>query len=196
LRRQLDLPSASFVVFFSSRISHEKDPETVLRAVSLARDRGVDAVLLNLGGGWRDFLELAQRMGLRDSDRWVIGRPAAHPMTAVFEYFRAVDALAQASLAEGAAYSTLEALACGTPVVATAVGGMAMQLAGYARLVQRRDARVMADELVWIAAHRDEARAQALRGREYVVREWDREKAFADLAQVFDEVAAVSDGAR
>jgi glycosyltransferase involved in cell wall biosynthesis len=156
----------------------------------------VDAVLLNLGGGWRDFLELANRMGLRDSDHWVIGRPAAHPVTSVFEYFRAADALAQASLAEGAAYSTLEALACGTPVVATAVGGMAMQLAGYARLVPRRDATAMADELIWIAAHRDAARAQALRGREYVVREWDREKAFTDLAQVFDEVATVSNGAR
>jgi glycosyltransferase involved in cell wall biosynthesis len=196
LRLRLELPPASFVVFFSSRISHEKDPETVLRAVSLAREQGVDAVLLNLGGGWRDFLELARRMGLRDSERWVIGRPAAHPMTTVFEYFRAADALAQASLAEGSAYSTLEALACGTPVVATAVGGMAIQLAGYARLVPRRDAAAMAKELVWVAAHRDEARAQALRGREYVVREWDREKAFTDLAQVFDEVASVSNGAR
>jgi hypothetical protein len=73
---------------------------------------------------------------------------------------------------------------------------MAIQLAGYARLVPRRDATAMAKELVWVAAHRDEARAQALRGREYVVREWDREKAFTDLAQVFDEVASVSNGAR
>ena len=189
LRRRHDLPEGRFLIFLSSRISHEKDPETVLRATSLARGRGLDAVLLNLGGGWRDFLRLARAIGLRDADDWVIGRPPAHPMTEVADYFRAADAAALASLSEGAAFSTLESLACGTPVVATAVGGMAVQLPGYARLVARRDAEAMADELLWVAAHPEEARAQALGGRAYVVREWGREKAFGDLLAVLEEVA-------
>ena len=105
------------------------------------------------------------------------------------DYFRAADAVALASLAEGAAYSTLEALACGTPVVATAVGGMAVQLRGYASLTPRRDAHAMADAFLAIAASQDAARAQARSGREYVCREWSREKAFADLALVFESVA-------
>jgi hypothetical protein len=40
-----------------------------------------------------------------------------------------------------------------------------------------------------VAANRDEARAQALRGRDYVVREWNREKAFADLRECLRQVA-------
>ncbi len=174
--------------FVRSRISHEKDPATVIRAVTEVRKRGLDAVLINLGGGWREFLNLAQSLGVRDADNWLIGRPAVHPLTEVFEYFRAADAVAMASLAEGAAFSTLEALACGTPLVATAVGGMAVQLNGFARLVPRGDAIAMADELLWIAANPVPARDQALRGREYVVREWARDKAFADLRQTFDEI--------
>ena len=59
LRPRLDLPPDKFLIVLSSRISHEKDPETVLRAVALARGRGLDAVLLNLGGGHREFLALA-----------------------------------------------------------------------------------------------------------------------------------------
>ena len=190
LRRRRDLPPDRFIVFLSSRISHEKDPETVLRAAALAREQGLDAVVLNLGGGWAEFLRLAREMGLPDVDGWVLGRPAAHPMMDVADYFRAADVMALASLAEGAAYSTLEALACGTPVVATAVGGMAVQLPGYARLVPRRDAAAMAAQFLWVARHRDEARAEALRGREYVEREWSREKAFGDLLAVLEEVAA------
>jgi glycosyltransferase involved in cell wall biosynthesis len=190
LRTRLDLPRDRFIVLFASRVSHEKDPETVLRAVGAARARGLDAVLINLGGGWREFLALAAGLGFADAQDWVIARPAVHPMTAVFDYFRAVDAVAQASLAEGAGYAALEAVACGTPVVATAVGGLAVILNGCGRLVPRGDANAMADELLWIAANPTSARDQALRGREYVVREWTRDKAFADLQRTFDEVAS------
>jgi glycosyltransferase involved in cell wall biosynthesis len=117
----------------------------------------------------------------------VLGRPAAHPMIDVADYFRAADAMALASLAEGAAYSTLEALACGTPVVATRVGGMAVQLQGVAQLPPRRDPAAMADAFLWVAEHPAEARAQAMRGRELVQREWSRDKAFDDLRRIIDD---------
>ena len=190
LRDRLDLPRRSFLVLLSSRISHEKDPETVLRAVSVARSKGLDARLINLGGGFRDFLKLARDLSLPEVERWTIGRGAVNPLNEVSDYFRAADATALASLAEGAAYSTLEALACGTPVVATAVGGMAVQLDGYARLVPRRDAEAMAREILWIAGNREAAREQAMKGRDYVLREWRREKAFADLLAVLRSVSA------
>jgi glycosyltransferase involved in cell wall biosynthesis len=190
LRVRRNLPPDKFVVFLSSRISHEKDPETVLRATALAREQGLDAVVINLGGGYKDFLALADSLQLPEPVRWVLGRPAAHPVFEVADYFRSADVMALASLAEGAAYSTLEALSCGTPVVATAVGGMAVQLKGVARLTPRRDPAAMADEFLWIAANPDEARAQAARGREMVVREWSRQRAFHDLARTINEVAS------
>jgi glycosyltransferase involved in cell wall biosynthesis len=189
LRRRRDLPVDKFLIFLSSRISHEKDPETVLRAVAIARAKGLDAVVINLGGGYQEFIKLAGDLGLDDASEWVLGRPAAHPMIDVADYFRAADAVALASLAEGAAYSTLEGLAAGTPVVATNIGGMAVQLKGFARLPARRDPEDMAKEFMWIAANPIEARAQALRGREHVQREWSREKAFGDLLHVFEEVS-------
>ncbi|QOV90626.1 glycosyltransferase family 4 protein [Humisphaera borealis] len=185
LRRKHDLPENAFLIFLSSRMSHEKDPETVLLATHAARQRGLPAVLLNLGGGYRDFLSLAEKMGLPDPKQWVLGRPAAHPMTEVADYFRTADVMALASLAEGAAYSTLEALSCATPVVATAVGGMAVQLNGHARLTPRQDPDAMAAEFLWIASHPEEARSQALRAREtYIVPDWERSKAFRDLGEI------------
>jgi glycosyltransferase involved in cell wall biosynthesis len=190
LRRKRDLPTDKFVIFLSSRISHEKDPETVLRATALARDQGLDAVLINLGGGYEDFLALAAELKLPEADQWVLGRPAAHPMTEVADYFRAADVMALGSLAEGAAYSTLEALACATPVVASAVGGMAVQLEGFARLTPRQDPQSMAQEFLWIASHSQEARAQALRGRDYVSQQWNRQKAFADLGRTLEAVVS------
>jgi hypothetical protein len=48
----------------------------------------------------------------------------------------------------------------------------------------------MAGELLWISRHPAEAREQALRGRELVVREWSRRKAFGDLERTLRAVAA------
>ena len=181
IRRRLNLPVNAFLIVLASRISHEKDPETVLRAVAAARARGLNAVLLNLSGGYEQFLALAHSLGLTDSASWVLARPAVHPMTELADYMRAADALVQGSLEEGLGLSPLEALACEVPVVATNVGGMAAHLSDYATLTPRRDAGAMADALVTFAARADAAREQARRGREYVCREWSRDRAFSEL---------------
>jgi len=188
LRARLNLPPDQFIIFLSSRISHEKDPETVLKAVAIARSRGLDAVLLNLGGGYQDFLRLAGQLGGPEAATWVLARPAAHPMTELAAYYQASDCLAQASLAEGLGLSPLEAMTCGIPAVCTAVGGLAANLNGYARLTPRRDPEAMARELLWVSQNRQAARAQALAGREFVIREWSREKAFSDLRNLFEAV--------
>ena len=187
LQRKHQLPEGRFLILFSSRISHEKDPETVLHATAAARAQGLDAVVVNLGGGYRDFLKLADELGLPDASDWIIGRPALHPMHDLCEYFQAADVVIQSSLAEGAAFSTLEALAAGTPVIATDIGGMAVQLNGYAQLTPRQDARAMSDAILWVARNSCSARAQALKGREYVETNWRREKAFGDLKHILDQ---------
>jgi glycosyltransferase involved in cell wall biosynthesis len=188
-RAALGLPATGLLVLVASRVSHEKDPETALRAVARVRGWGLDAVALNLGGGYREFVGLAGRLGLADPESWVFGRPAAHPMQELARYYQAADVLLQASLAEGLGLSPLEALACGVPVVATAVGGMADVLPGYARLIPRGDDRAAAEQLAWVAAHPAEARAQALLGREFVCREWDRDLAFTELQAALESAA-------
>jgi glycosyltransferase involved in cell wall biosynthesis len=189
LRRKWGLPDGKFLIFFASRVSHEKDPETVLRATALAREQGLDAAVLNLGGGYQDFLRLARDLGLPEVERWVLGGPAAHPMTELADIYRAADVVVQASLEEGLGLAPLESLASGTPVVATAIGGMACHLRPFARLTPRRDVEAMAEQILWVAANPGPARAQALAGREYVKRKWDQRLAFTELRRVLGEVA-------
>ena len=189
LRERLDLPRDAFLIVLSSRISHEKDPETVLQAVAFARARGLNAVLLNLGGGYREFQALAAGMGVPDAAEWVLGRPAAHPMKELADYYRAADVLVQGSLEEGLGFSPLEALACEVPTVASAVGGLAAHLGPVASLTPRRDAVAMASAILQVASNPGAARAQARRGREYVVRDWNRARAFAELRQVLADAA-------
>jgi glycosyltransferase involved in cell wall biosynthesis len=194
LRAALKLPADKFLILSGSRISHENDPETVLRGVAMARARGLDAVVLNLGGGYQAFLRLAQELSLPNAAEWVLGRPAAHPMTELADYYRASDALAQGSLDEGAGMTTLEALACAVPVVCTAVGGLAIIAPDYIRLTPRRDPEAMAHQFLWVAEHPAEASAQALGGREFVRREWSRARAFSSLGTVLATAAGKKHG--
>jgi glycosyltransferase involved in cell wall biosynthesis len=187
LRDRLQFPPGKFVILFPSRISHEKDPETVLKAAAIARDRGLDAVVMNLGGGFQDFIACARGLGLRGCEEWVIGRPAVHPMKNLCEYMQAADVTVQASLAEGGGMSPLEALACGTPVVATRVGGMALTLHGIAQLIPPGDAIAMAEAFEWVSRNGDAARQQAMAGREYVETTWSRDRAFASIAAALEE---------
>ena len=189
LRQRHGLPTDRFLILFPSRVSHEKDPETVLRATAALRRRGVDAVVLNLGGGHEDFLRLAARLGLPDAADWVLGRPAVHPMRELADYFRAADVVCQASLEEGLSLATIEGLACGVPVVASEVGGMAVRLRGHALLTPRRDVDAMAEVYFQIARDPEKARAQAERGRVWIEAECRRDIAFEDWRRVFAEVA-------
>ncbi len=189
LRRKHDLPESAYLIFFSSRVSHEKDPETVLQAAAAARAKGVPVVLLNLGGGYRDFLDVAASLGIADAQDWIVGRPAVHPMGDLCEYFQASDLVIQSSLAEGCGISPLEGLACGVPVVATDVGGMSVQLKGLAQLTPRRDSAAMTHAILWAARNPERAALQAMKGRSYVQATWSREKAFADLMTVLEEAA-------
>ena len=144
--------------------------------------------------GDEDFIALARSLGIVDHEHWVLGRPAAHPMGALPDYFRAADLLVQGSLAEGFGLSPLEALACETPVVATDIDGMAAHLRSYARLTPRRDAEAMAEAILEIASNPTGARMDARRGREYVRLHWGRARAFDELQRALASAADVEIG--
>ncbi len=121
LRGRLGLPLECSLVFFSSRVAPEKDPDTLIEAVGALRRQGRDVRILHLSGGYEEFLARAAAAGLAEA---VIARDAVAPFDGLAAYYQASDVCVQASRDEGLGFSVLEALACEVPVVATAVGGL------------------------------------------------------------------------
>ena len=81
-----------------------------------------DATLLIAGEGPEEpkLRQLVERLGLRARVHFL----GAIPHAKLCEYYNAADAMVLASSREGMPNVVLEAMACGTPVVATAVGGI------------------------------------------------------------------------
>lgn len=121
VRSNAELPLTGKLLFMSSRVAPEKDFRTVLRAFKLIRAAAVDAWLLNTSGGYEEFMWEARILGVEDR---IIAREAVHPLDGLAQLYQAADVCIQASLDEGLGFSPLEALACGVPVVASAVGGL------------------------------------------------------------------------
>ena len=130
-RRRLGLPPRGYVVAFVGRIQPLKAPDVLLHAVAALRERDPElvgqltvAIVGGPSGSGLDrptaLMELAASLGIADSVRFL------PPQTGddLPGLYRAADLIAVPSHNESFGLVALEAQACGTPVVAAAVGGL------------------------------------------------------------------------
>jgi glycosyltransferase involved in cell wall biosynthesis len=182
-RRARGLPETGDLVFFSSRIAPEKDGDTLLAAMRELRARGRDLWLLHRSGGYRALRSYAERYGVADR---VIATDAAHPLTELPLDYQAADLCVQASREEGLGFSPLEALACETPVVAAAVGGLTETIVdgetGWTYPVG--DAAALARAIEQALSQPDEAARRARAGRHMVLARFERRHVFDRLMAV------------
>ena len=130
-RRRLGLPADGTVVVFAGRVQPLKAPDIVLRAAArLVRDEPELAAGLTLafvggpsGTGRADpdgLTELARSLGIAGLVR--LEPPCPQPELA--DWYRAATVVMVPSYSESFGLVAVEAQACGTPVIAAAVGGL------------------------------------------------------------------------
>ena len=174
-REQLGLPAGAHVLLFAGRIQPLKAPDVLLRAVAvmLARDPSLrrSVVVPIVGGPSGSGLEhptaladLARELGLTEVVRFV--PPVSQGELA--RWYSAASVVAVPSYNESFGLVAIEAQACGTPVVAAAVGGLttAVDHGRSGLLVDGHDPARWADALTAVIAsdrHREELAAGALR---------------------------------
>ncbi len=130
-RRRLGLPVEGHLVAFVGRIQPLKAPDVLLRASASLRTTRPDlacAVTTVIVGGPSGsgldrptaLIDLASSLGIEDGVRFLPPLPRER----LADLFRAADLVAVPSHNESFGLVALEAQACGTPVVAAAVGGL------------------------------------------------------------------------
>jgi D-inositol-3-phosphate glycosyltransferase len=130
-RRRLGLPVDGYVVAFVGRIQPLKAPDVLLRAAAELRKREphlagrlTTVIAGGPSGSGLDrpdaLIDLATALEIEDSVRFLPPLAGAE----IAELYRAVDLVAVPSYSESFGLVALEAQACGTPVVAAAVGGL------------------------------------------------------------------------
>ncbi len=130
-RAELNIPADAQVISFVGRIQPHKGPELLIRATAemLSHSPHVRTKLIVFiiggasGSGIKEverMKELVQWLGISDVVRFLPPVPRAQ----LPNWYRAADLVCVPSYSESFGLVALEAQACGTPVVATAIGGL------------------------------------------------------------------------
>ena len=199
-RGALDLPPDAVVLAFVGRIQPLKAPDVLLRAAAemLRRRPSLRARLrvLVVGGPSGSGLaeptalhELAGALGIADVVRFAPPQGGAD----LTDVYRAADVVAVPSHNESFGLVALEAQACGTPVVAAAVGGLPVAVADGVSglLVEGHEPQAWADALSSIALDPGLARGLARGATAHAGRfSWDRTtdtllRTYADAATAY-----------
>ncbi len=152
---------------FSGRVASNKGLDVLVEALArVPPTERLPLVLMGRDWGQRPKIdELARRLGVADQLVWLGHVPSRSAYRAVV---RRATALVLPSEWEAFGLVLLEAMAAGTPVVATSVGGVPEVLEGGAagRLVPYGDPEALASALREIARNPEETRARVVRGTE------------------------------
>ncbi len=164
-RMELGLPAGVPIVGMAANFSPVKDHPLFVRMASelMHMQSDVHFLLLGAGRGERELRNMIARLNLEP--HFSIRAPDE-----VVPHLQAMDVCVLTSRVEGFPNALMESMAAGTPVVASAVGGITELIEDGERgiLVENRDPEHFARAVHRLLAHRDEAEAMAQQAREYV----------------------------
>jgi L-malate glycosyltransferase len=141
-RQRLGLPDDGFVIGMVARLVPVKNHLGMLRALALLKERGIIATLALAGSGplGESLMRTAHELNIHEQVRFL------GDVSQVERFLNTLDVFVLNSLSEGMSNTILEAMACGIPVVATAVGSNAslVEEGKTGRLIAVDDAAALA----------------------------------------------------
>jgi D-inositol-3-phosphate glycosyltransferase len=168
-RAKLGISDDVRVLLFAGRLQPLKAPDLLLRALAVLRMQEPRAYVVIVGapsGTDPDWLPgLASHLGVPAKFVPPVGRAE------LAAYYRAADLTVVPSYNESFGLVALESLACGTPVVAAAVGGLPTAVGQAGILVEGHDPEVWAGALARALRQPTDARAARRQASRF---SWDR----------------------
>jgi len=160
-RSVLRVPPQRFHVGWVGRLTVEKGADVLLAALGRLGDVPFAASVLGDGRSRRELEAVAEERGLVDRVRWFGAVSDAAQLFAGFDVF------VLSSRTEGTPIVLFEAMASGTPIIATAVGGVPDVVSpDEALLVPPDDPAALADAIRCVWADATAATTRARRARE------------------------------
>ena len=118
LRKELNLPSATFLVLSVGELNENKNQQVIIRALAQLKDPDVHYILCGKGDQLENLQELAEKEHLSGRVHFLGYRKD------IADICRQCDVFALPSRREGLSFATIEAKYCGLPVINSGIGGL------------------------------------------------------------------------
>jgi glycosyltransferase involved in cell wall biosynthesis len=145
MRAEMGISDTEIVLGMVARHDPQKDHENLLSALGILRSRGIDFVCLLIGTGLDGSNQVLSRSvqakGLNGCIRWL------GPRSDIPAVMNALDVHVLSSATETFPNTIVEAMACGTPCVATDVGDTSTIIANTGWVRAPKDPLVLADAI-------------------------------------------------
>ncbi|MGE0126885.1 MAG: glycosyltransferase [Blastocatellales bacterium] len=187
---ELGLDADSKVIGSVAGLKPVKGHRYLLEAAAkiMKADARVHLVLVGEGELRDEILAQASRLGIGPRAHLLGHRKDSRQLAAAF------DVAVLASLHEGLPNAVIEAMAAGTPVVATAVGGVLELIrdgeTGF--LVAPSDAEALSERIEFALSQTDQCDLIAMRGRRFIIERFGMERMVASVERLYDELIADS----
>jgi glycosyltransferase involved in cell wall biosynthesis len=180
LRARLGVASDEALIVTASRLAPQKALHVLLHALALMSTPSVLAVL-GVGPLEAELRALAERLHLDGRVRWLGFRDD------IADHLAAADVFCLSSVWEGVPLAAMEAIQLGTPVVATAVGGMPELVTDgrSGRLVEPGVPRAIADALREVLTDDDARKSYVENARADLDANFSTERMLARLREVY-----------
>jgi glycosyltransferase involved in cell wall biosynthesis len=173
------------VVFFGGRLTVQKGVDTLLRAASIYSNTGEKPITLIAGdGNLRDDLEqLAAKIKL--DSVYFLGAQSHEQMV---KLFNVADVAAMPSIFEAFGLVALEALACGTPVIASDVGGFSQIVNNKVGcLLKPGDYKALAEKIITFISEGFKEKVSD-RAVAYIRRNFSWDKTVEKIEKLYEQV--------
>jgi glycosyltransferase involved in cell wall biosynthesis len=154
IRKEFNISASKIVVGYMVRMTEQKDPHTMIRAIQLAMKQSKELVFLMVGDGdLRESTEaLAKKLGVMDHVIFTGFR------TDIPDILNAIDIYCLPSLWEGLPIGLLEAMGMKKAVIATAVDGSVevIENGKTGLLIDKNNPEDLAKKLLYLASNKKE----------------------------------------
>lgn len=186
LRQRLGMNPSAFILLAVRRLVPRMGLDLLIAAMPSVLNRYPETELWIVGRGIlsESLKAKAESLGLERQVRFLGFKEKPE----LIETYQGADLTVMPSVdLEGFGFSTIESLACGTPVVGTASGGTSEILSKLDPrfLVPQAEPGKLSESLCLWISRRDELRAWRQKARALVEQNYTREKMIDDLEQVF-----------
>jgi D-inositol-3-phosphate glycosyltransferase len=201
----LGLGRHDFIILQLGRMVPRKGVDNVIRALAILHRRyRVPARLVIVGGNAAQpdpagtpelgrLMALARLLGIEEAVMFTGQRPRDR----LRHYYSAANVFVTTPWYEPFGITPLEAMACGTPVIGSAVGGIKTTVAdgetGF--LVPPNDPEALAERLAWMHRHPRETQRMGWSGMRRAYQHFTWRKVAAQIADVYESVLEPAAGA-